>query len=300
MPIVFASAATVPIRVRATPYFMSWTGFDGSVWPLSDPHVLPAMERGVKGLHMPAFTTYQSETPLVRGVEHTGYTVQPRSVYWPMFFQADNEAEWRSRYGGFFDSFHPVEAGTWTVGEGANRRTLPLTGVFDGSYAFGMDPFVTGWAMIGVELLAPRPLWRGVPVSRRFTAQDGVDFIQAGLAPEFHISPAATFSSATISNPGNEPSYLTWTVEGPQDDLFLGVGGATIDVPFAVPDGSVLRIDTDPANQFATLDGVDVTTDLGFQTFAPVPARGTSPLSIAASGAGAVNAELVPLYWRAF
>ncbi|MGW9346038.1 hypothetical protein ACWGR3_31340, partial [Streptomyces albidoflavus] len=114
------------------------------------------------------------------------------------------------------------------------------------------------------------------------------------------ISPAATFQQAQIENPGNEPAYLVWTVEGPSSDVQLGVGGALIEVPFPVPEGSKLVIDTDPAGQYATLDGVDVTRELGFQMFAPVPARGTSPLAIAAAGSGVVRAELVPLYWRAF
>lgn len=301
MPIVFASPlATAPGASALLPRAMKWTGFDGSEWDLSATSGPMTMSSGVKGLHMPAFEVFNSSTPLVPGVDLTGYALPPRSVYWPLNFFSSSIDEWQAKYSGFFDSMHPVEVGVWTVGDGDSARTLPLTYQDDGSFSFGNDPFVMGWALIGVELLAPRPLWRGTPIRRRFFAEEPVDFIPDVPGEEYFPTPIATFATATIDNPGNEPSYLTWTVEGPQaEGLELGVAGATITVPFAVEEDSVLRIDTDPASQFATLDGVDCTAGLGFQIFAPVPARGTSPLTISLSGTGSVVAELVPLYWRA-
>lgn len=300
MPIVLAAPLTDAGQLgSATAKFMKWTGFDGSTWVLSDPDITPGMRRGVKGLHMPRFEVFESSTPLVPGSELTGYALPAREVYWPITFAASSVSEWEQRHGAFFDSFHPTEPGIWTVGEGSKERTLPLTGDFDGSYAFDIDPFVTGWALIGIELKAPRPLWRGRPISKTFYAQEGTAFIPAGLAPDFHISPAASFARASIDNPGNEPAYLTWIVNGPATDLTLGIGGAIIDVPFALTAGDVLTIDTDPAGQFATLNGADVTRELGFQMFAPVPPRGTSQLAIANAGDGSVTAQLIPLYWRA-
>jgi len=258
------------------------------------------MGRGVKGLHMPRFEVFKSATPLVPGTDLTGYAIPERPVYWPINFYSASIDEWRAKYSAFFRSMHPVEAGVWTVGEGADARTLPLTYDEDGSFAFQNDPFVLGWALIGVQLIAPRPLWRGKAIRKTFTAEEPVDFIPAEPGDDYHPSPTATFTTAAIDNPGDEPAYLTWEVTGPQDELELGVGGAVIQVPFPVEEGSVLRIDTDPAGQFATLDGVDVTSDLGFQIFGPVPPRGTSPLTIASTGTGSVTAQLVPLYWAAF
>ncbi|NLP82584.1 hypothetical protein HF576_01860 [Microbacterium sp. CFH 90308] len=303
MPIVFAAPAASPGESLGDfrPRRMTWTGFDGSVWPLTRPLAEnPRLAPGVQGLHMPRMDVQKSSSPLVAGVELLGYALPEREVYWPLLFRASSIDDWQSAHGAFFDSFHPVETGTWTVGEGKDTRTLPLTGVFDGSYSFHRDPFVTGFAVIGIQLEAPRPLWRGRPVAQEFGADEGQDFIPPAGAPSFYVSPSATFQQATIQNPGNEPAYLVWTVQGPASEVQLGVGGAIIEVPFPIPDGSTLIIDTDPAGQYATLNGIDVTRDLGFQMFAPVPARGTSPLVIAAAGAGRVRAELVPLYWRAF
>jgi hypothetical protein len=303
MPIVFAAPAASSGSTFGglRPRRMTWTGFDGSVWPLTRPLAEnPRLQPGVQGLHMPRMDVAKSSSPLVAGVELMGYTLPEREVYWPLLFRAASAEEWAAEHGAFFDSFHPVETGVWTVGEGSTARTLPLTGVFDGSVSFPHDPFVTGRAVIGLQLEAPRPLWRGRPIAQEFGADEGSDFIPAEGAPDFYVTPSATFQQATISNPGNEPAYLVWTVQGPSSDVQLGVGGAIIDVPFPVPEGSTLIIDTDPAGQYALLDGIDVTRELGFQMFAPVPARGTSPLAIAAAGSGRVRAELVPLYWRAF
>lgn len=305
MPIVLAAPYTSPGDEigLGLPRRMTWTGVDGVVWQLTRPGAInPRMGRGVKGLHMPPMTVFSSSTPLVPGIDLTGYALPERPVYWPLIFRASSADEWMQDHGAFFDSFHPIDPGTWTVGEGEDARTLQLTGTFDGSYSFTNDPFVTGLALIGLELTAPRPLWRGKPIQQTFGSAEGEDFIPEGGGPPFHISDVATFSSATIDNPGNEPAYLTWTVHGPAaaEEVQLGVTGAVIEVPFEVPDGSTLVIDTDPAGQYATLDGVDVTRELGFQMFAPVPAGGDSPLTIAASTTASVIAELVPLYWRAF
>ena len=302
MPLVLASPAPDPTTTDAAlePRLMTWTGVDRSVWPLTRPAAVnPRMGRGVKGLHMPPVEVFRSSTPLVPGDDITGYALPERPVYWPLLFRANDVEQWEAQHAAFMDSFHPVEVGTWTVGEGEKARTLQLRGGF-GNYAFTRDPFITGLAWIGLELFAPRPLWRGAPIRQTFYADEPVDFIPAEAGDEYHPSPVASFATATIDNPGNEPAYLKWEIEGPQDELTLGVGGAIIDVPFEVADGSTLIIDTDPAGQYATLDGADVNELLGFQMFAPVPARGTTPLTITSAGSGSVTAELVPLYWRAF
>jgi hypothetical protein len=295
---------------------MTWTGLDGVVRQLTKPgNPNPRMRPGVKGLHMPRMIVHTVESPLVPGAELIGYELPPRTVYWPLRFAARSIEQWEDDHASFFDSFHPVIPGIWTVGEGDDARTLPLTGSFDGSHVFDHDPFVTGRALIGVELLAPRPLWRGQAISRSFNGPDPEPFFPEGGGPPFYISPSATFQNASINNPGDEPSYLVWEIDGPQPaGTQVGVGGALVDVPFPVPEGKRLVIDTDPANQYALLgdlvptddggvqfvDPVDVAQPLGFQVFAPVPERGASSLKILATGPGTIRVSHVPLYWRAY
>ena len=55
MPIVLAAPAAAPAPGfgGGAARFMSWTGFDGSTFVLCGEDAAPAMQRGVKGLHMP-------------------------------------------------------------------------------------------------------------------------------------------------------------------------------------------------------------------------------------------------------
>lgn len=303
MPIIFSTAVTAEEVPPAdwAPLPMTWTGWDGSVWPLVGSNAgNPRLGRGVKGLHMPKFSVQKSQSILVPGADVEGYTIDERAVFWPVLFRASSPAEWLAEHGAFFDSFHPVKTGLWTVGSGVSARTLPLRGDFSGGTVFDRDPVLSLWAMIGLELEAPRPLWRGQSIRQRFENTEGVPFIDPAGSPPFHISRGASFAEARVENPGDEPAYMVHTMEGPLDLVTIGFGDAVIEVPFTIPDGSVLVIDTDPASRYATLDGVDVTRELGFQMFAPVPAKGTTPLTLTADGAGAVTVELTPLYWRAF
>ena len=303
MPIIL-SVPVAPEHVPApdwSPLPMSWTGWDGSVWPLVGAAARnPRLGRGVKGLHMPKFTVQKSSSLLIPGAEVEGYSINEREVYWPVLFRAETQREWLAEHGAFFDSFHPVKTGTWTVGSGVDARTLPLRGDFTGNHVFDRDPALSLWTMVGLELEAPRPLWRGRAIKQRFENSEGVPFIDPAGSPPLHISRGASFAEAAVNNPGDEPAYMVHTMEGPLDQVVIGFGDALIDVPFPVPAGSVLVIDTDPSSRLATLDGVDVTRELGFQMFAPVPAKGATPLTLIADGGGAVTVEITPLYWRAF
>lgn len=304
MPIILSSPVTFEDTTPvARNYPMTWTGVDGRVWRLTKPGAPnPRMAPGVKGLHMPRMVVHSSSSPLVPGIDiDEGYELPERSVYWPLLFRAASAEQWQEDHADFFRSFHPVRTGIWTVGEGRTARTLPLTGSFDGSYTFTRDPFLTRLALIGVELVAPRPLWRGLPITQKFAGASSRPFIPEGGGPPYYISPGATFQDAKISNPGDEPSYLTWEVEGPQPaGIKLGVGEGLIEVPFAIAEGSTLLINTNPAEQYATLDGVDAARDLGFQIFAPIPAGGDVDLVIISDGEGSIRATHVPLYWMAF
>lgn len=303
MPIIL-SVPVAPNQVPApdwSPMPMKWTGWDGSVWPLVGATARnPRLGRGIKGLHMPEFTVHKSKSLLVPGVEIEGYSIEERAVFWPVLFRAPSAGEWLDQHGAFFDSFHPVNTGLWTVGSGTDARTLPLRGDFTGNHVFDRDPMLSLWTMIGLELEAPRPLWRGQPIELRFENSEGQPFIDPAGSPPFHISRGASFAEAAVENPGDEPAYVVYRMEGPLDQVTIGFGDALIDVPFPVPAGQVLVIDTDPTSRLATLDGDDVTRELGFQMFAPVPAKGKTDLTLVADGAGAVTVEITPLYWRAF
>jgi hypothetical protein len=305
MALVFAAPPIAPPEsTRWGALEMTWTGADGSVWDLTDWRTGIALLRGgVTGLHFPKITKYRSESRAVPGHRRRGWRTAGRDVFWPLYVyggRGQGEA-WRDIYTRFFNTIHPEDEGVWSVTAGGKTRTLRLTGRFEDEHQFDRDPYLDGWAIIPVELEPSQPYWSGEAVKvGPFSVPDPVDFIPEDGGPPFHVSAAGTFATATISNPGDVEAFPVWTVVGPLTDVTLGLGGVSADVPFPVADGQKLRIDTDPRNVSATLDGVDVTEDLGLLEFAAVPKGGTVPLAVGATGEGSIRAELVPLYFRAF
>ncbi|WP_344820231.1 hypothetical protein [Microbacterium soli] len=259
------------------------------------------MVDGVTGLHFPTIDKFTSTSRAVPGFRNRGWRTASRDVFWPLYVYGDGSELWRDVYTRFFNTIHPQKAGVWEVTAGTQTRTLRLTGVFGEEHQFPRDPYAAGWAVIPVQMEPEQPYWEGKTVRRGpYSAPTGSDFIPPGLAPTFHLSPAATFASATVPNVGDVDAWLTWTVEGPLTDVVLGVGNVTATVPFEIAAGQTLRIDTDPRNVSARLDGVDVTEQLGLLEFAAVPSGGSVPLTVSASGAGGITAELTPLFFRAF
>lgn len=281
-----------------------WTGWDGSVWDLTDRDSGVALYLGgVEGLHFPKLTRYTSKSRAIAGNRMRGWRAEERDVFWPVLVWSDGAAGWIDRNTAFFRSMHPDRAGTWTVKAlGREARSLDLTLVVDDSYTYDMDPLRVGWAEYPVSLEAARPYWRGEPVKLGpWKAPNPQPFFGAGgYGPPFYISGSESFGHAVVNNPGDIEAWGVWTVTGGLTGVELGVGGAVITVPFSVPEGSVLQIDTDPRRPTAKLDGVNVTPLLGLQDFAPVPDGAEVPLHVQGIGTGSVEFEITPLYFRAF
>ncbi len=281
-----------------------WTGCDGSTWDLTDRASGVALYlAGVEGLHFPKVTRFSSKSRAIPGNRLRGWRAEERDVFWPVLLWADGSQGWLDRNAAFWASVHPERAGTWTVQAGtAPARSLDLTLVLDDSYAFQMDPLRVGWAEYPVHLEAAQPYWRGKVVERGpWRAPEAVPFIDPAGSPPFHISSGTAFGSVTVPNPGDVPAWGTWQITGPLDvGVEVGVAGAVITVPFPVPAGKTLTIDTDPQRPTAFMDGVDVSAVLGLQDYAAVEPGAEVPLHVEATGAGSVGFALTPLYFRAF
>lgn len=279
---------------------VEWIGCDGSVWDLSSGDQGVALHPFTEGMHDPIMTKWSSKARAVPGKRGRGSRTEERPVFWSLKVYHDTSDDWVDTYDRFFSSIHPNRPGIWRVGYQGVFREIDLTGVYPDGYAFGVHPTVLGWMDINVTLEADQPFWRGAPIKGGpWRAPTPVDFLDAGGAPPLHISESAAFGSATIENPGDEQAFLVWTVRDALDEVQLGIGDRIIELPFAVADGEVLRIDTDPRNQSAKLDGEDVTALLGLQPIIPVPPGGSVDLHVEGTGAGSIEAELIPLHWRA-
>lgn len=305
MPVVLASPPFAP-PIPGSAFRgirQEWVTSDGRIYDLNDwTGGIVLDTRGVEGLHFPKVQTFSSTSRVLPGKRRRGWRIDDRQVFWPLQIWGESSDEFLARYRAFFDSIHPDKVGTWRVTVKEETRELDLTGKFDDAYAYDLDPVLEAWAPYGVTLEpATTPLWSGKVISRGpWSTESGIDFIDGDGAPPFHLSPHATFASASIANPGDVDAYATWTMGGPLTAMIVGVGADVITVPFNIAAGQTLAIDTDPRKVTALLDGVDVTALLGFQPVAPIPPGGMTQLAVTAAGAGSVSVSIRPQYLKAF
>ena len=279
-----------------------WYGADGSVWDLgSGEEGAVLLRTGTEGMHDPVLTKYYSKSRVVPGARARGWRAEPREVFWPALIYSHNSSdEWRDRYRAFFASIHPSIPGRWRVGYKGAFRELLLTGVYNDTHLFEQDPVRRGWERFGITLEAVQPWWQGDPIELGPWRQpETAPFFPAEGGPSFTISSSIAIGHAHVSNPGDVDSWLTWTAVGPLTSVEIGIGNDVAVIPFNVAAGETLIIDTDPRRQTGTLNGVDVTKQLGLLPYGSIPPGGRVGVHVEANGAGSISASLVPLYFRA-
>lgn len=287
---------------------MKWIGWDGSVWSLTSPSNGSVMLPGVRGLSMPPIIHHRAAHASLPGARWRGNSVDVREVFWPIQIYTNlGSMEWLEIDHAFWKTMDPTKTGTWVVVQpDGTTRSLKLRFVDDGSQTFQHDPTLEGWVNYGITLEAEQPYWEGAPISGLWMTGSQSPFFGGTGAPAFTISPSNTLADAKITNPGDVDSWVTWRIYGPVTSATVGVNGRLITIPFAVPAGEVLEIDTSPSGQIA-LQGpsggpltVDKTPNLGTIDFAPLPAREQSSMSLSMTGTGSITATFTPLYYRAW
>ncbi|MGN8245232.1 hypothetical protein ACTHAM_002351 [Cellulomonas soli] len=308
---------------------MTWTGWDGTVWDLTGGESEGtglSLQSGVRGHDVPPKSRrFSSDSPALAGSRTRGFQVLDREVFWPLRVYSDASSQaWVEYDRAFWRTLQEDRPGVWTlIHPDGTRRTLRCAYAETDGSASDIDPSLVGWALYGINLVAEQPYWQGAPVVRRFAAAAAAPFIPEGGGPPFAIGEESTLSTATITNPGDVPSWVTWWVTD-TDSLTIGVDGRAVVVPFEVGPGRMLVIDTSPAARTAKeidappIDLVtreaqeswvasqlptatDRTRELGPSTkWGPVPAGGMVDVSIDMVGPGSVRASLVPLHRRAW
>lgn len=286
---------------------MEWIGWDGSRWSLTDPSQGTVMLPGVRGMNMPPIIHHRAAHASLPGARWRGNSVDIREVFWPIQIYTNmGSLEWLAIDRAFWATMDPKKTGTWVVVQpDGTTRSLKLRFVDDGEQTFQHDPALDGWSNYGITLAAEQPYWEGAPISGLWQAGSQNPFFGTG-APVFTISPSSTIADAKITNPGDVSSYVVWRAYGPITTATVGVNGRNITIPFSIPAGEVLEINTSPSGQIA-LQGpvggpltVDKTPSLGSIDFAPLPAREQSSLSLSMTGTGSIVATFTPLYYRAW
>lgn len=315
MPLGFTSTSSLPPAPTIPPVdvtvwhglAMQWEGWDGSVWDLTDyTSGVFLTADGLTGLHFGPGQSFVSTSPVMHGATFRGWIADQRPVLWPVLVWSDTGSQgWLDLDGAFHRSFAPDVPGTWTVTlPSGEQRSLRLRLDDDGSAPYDADPVKRGWNVYGVKLVADQPFWEGAPEKRTWKAATAAPFnVPVGGGGVLYISASGGFGNATIPNRGQVAAAPVWTLTGPLSSASLGVGGGTIDVPFALGENESLILDARPDRQTAITDGgVDRTGDLGIAEWRSVPPGDEVPVTIAMDGGApgaSVELSLTPLFRRA-
>lgn len=283
---------------------LEWIGWDGSVWDLTDWRSgVFVTKDGVEGLSRPTHTDWIAPmSPAMHGQQFNGFVVDPRKIFLPLYLYSDLGSEaFQQLDTAFWNTLKPNKYGTLRYTSTAGVRTIQARFKDDGGQAYERDPHYFGWTRYGIELVADDPFWAGDPRSNAWAQAEGRDFFGGpAKAPMFYIGSGSQLSTATMTNPGDVDAWPIWTVRGPANDTRLGVGGRFVSAPFPILEGQTLMINSDPTEQTAWLDGVDVTDRLGEYSFASIPPGEDRALGLSLTGSGSVHVMITPRFDRAW
>lgn len=301
---------------------MTWTA-KGVEWSLSNPESGLFLLPGVRGLGSVKTERHSTSSPGAAGSRFEGVSVLDREVFWPVHIYHDGGSlDWMMRDRAFWAGMDPADTGVWRVThpDGAHR-SLTLRFVSDGDHTSNGDPVYRGWESYGILLVAERPYWEGDPEVKSFAGTGTpAPFFEPDGPALVNISSSYSVETAAMDNPGDVESYPRWYIDGEITSASVGVGDEIVNVPFAVPFGKCLVIESDPDLIGATMyditvegmskkpaarvfgvdliNPVDKTAALGEADFSPIPAGSQVPLSLTIIGQGAVEALLPTLYRR--
>lgn len=309
---------------------MTWTGWDGTEWVVSDRSAGAVLLAGVRGMNVPPTTRYTGISPAVPGSSFKGISTGEREVFWPIkIFHGDGSKEWVLRDRAFWKTLDPERPGVWTVMDpfGA-KRSLTMRFDNDGGQAFDILPSLVGWAHYGLTFVAEQPYWVGEPSVQSWKPPVSSPFFNTDGPALVNIDSGYTVDTAAMDNPGDVDSYPTWFLDGEISSASVGVGSLIVDVPFSIAAGKCVVINSDPKDLGCTmydisaaemakepkyrkrpsdriigvdlLNPVDRSADLGPADFGAIPPGQNVPLSITLNGTGIIEAYLPSLYRRSW
>lgn len=305
MPLIVLTPITTPPPPPPPPppgspdqsFQVTLIGGDGSVWDLSDGAV--GLLTG-PSLFAPApVTHWWGTSPLVDGSSWVGMRTDARSVTLPVVVETDDWTTWRSTDAALFQALHPSrECQLQVTAPDGVTRWMGLRYVAGGEIDDG-DPLLWTSASYVLEFTAAIPFWRGSTI---IAPLDPTDPVPLFPGPPFHINAKTYSTGGTITNPGDEPAWPRYTIQGPADSWSIKVGSASISSNTPLAAGQAVYIDTD-RTQLTVVDesGVNVYGNLDSDTFAAIPAGTDVKLQVSIGGYNAVSqvtVEFTPLYRR--
>jgi hypothetical protein len=273
--VVTAQQITAAARVGLA---VTLTGVDGSTWDLVGGDV--RLRSGVAGLGSPDPERWWRDSPAVDGSLHLGYRIPRGQVTLPLGIWGVTSLGWRDTQAAFMRAIDP--SGVCYLSMRASdsaARTIGMRLTSGLAAPYEIDPLLLGYAPYTLEFAAENPYWVGDTQSYTWTGTSQI--------------PISITVGKPVTNPGDVPSWPTWTINGPWTNAWVGPDSASMvrmavfaqNAP-GVPLGQGRVVDTDPrvdAVRVRDLTGADKWSDVTSRVFAPVPAGDTTVRILATS-----------------
>lgn len=288
-----------------------WIDHRGKTWHLTEGTEGVVLELGQRGLNWGEITHTFTHGDLNHAAAKVGRGIHTFKVLVGHGLTGQDHYDVAQEWWGAANT--PFELGTLEVerpdGEVRSRRLRlfesPDTSyLYDPGLGLNNDPEV--WALTGNGAW-----WYGAEQVRTFTTDaltggNSTPFYGPnGTAWPFYIASPGTANDAWITNGGQGPMWLKWTLVGPMSSVRVGIdGGAGIAYEGAVAAGEIIEISTDPANRYV-IEAGSGDNRYGFVTgkYAPAPTGDRVKLAIAAEGMTSASSITVTgreAYARAF
>jgi hypothetical protein len=273
--------------------------------PLSDIDAGYAVLDGIRGLAMPTYQLYQSES-LLDGAVFRGTRTEAREIFLPIYLEAPTRGEVLAKRRQLAQAFSPTEGdgggdGILTLAEASGERRR-----IRARYVSGMDGPEGGgdtgldWATYGLTLLAAQPYWERDPIAYRWALEPPTGTWLPILPIEVRESDVVG-EGMIIRNPGSVRSWPVWTITGPLGGTAImrnATTGQSLEFAAALADGEQIVIDTRPRRKTVRDgDGENRFSSLGLGSVLWPLAPGENAVDILLTGLGAgsrLELELTP------
>lgn len=263
MPILVQAISTIGRGGPTQPYtVVTWTSPLGRSTVLSDWPAGHLVQPGARGLDMPTFKAYESESPQIHGTHRDGVKGNAREIMIPVvIYSNDSRDAFLARKRRLLTDLSPLDGDsgrgklTLTEPDGSSRS---ITAIYAAGAEGSEDLDAAGrrWTAYGLTFTCESPFWDGQPIGRTFRAGVDTPFFPGGVPWEVADSQVLGIG-VEIFNPGNVPAFPIWTIRGPMTAAtFTHPTRGSWTLTRSLSSGDIAVIDTRERIQSALLNGV--------------------------------------------
>lgn len=238
---------------------------------------------GASGFGAPDVEQWWRAAPSVNGSIYQGYRVPMREISLPIEIRETTPDKWLETDRAFWNSLDPRALSHLRLTmPDATTRYLPVRLKEGGSPELEIDPMLERHSLYELSLSAGDPFWRGEHVAVIYTTDAPIDLFPG---PPFAINSTHTVTTGSVTNPGDEPAWPRWVIEGPYTEATVGVGASLVTLSTPIPLGQSRIVDMDPnVRSITDGNGVDKWLEATAAEFEAIPSGTDIPLSLAIIG----------------